>query len=74
VTGFEWFFVVLAFLIDLGSYGRAAGPSTRARPVERDVRQDRLMEGFHEGQKVWVEQPDGSARAGVFVTDAELRA
>jgi hypothetical protein len=21
VTGFEWFFVVLAFLIDLGSYG-----------------------------------------------------
>ena len=22
VTGFEWFFVVLAFLIDLGSYGQ----------------------------------------------------
>ena len=21
MTGFEWFFVVLAFLIDLGSYG-----------------------------------------------------
>jgi hypothetical protein len=21
VTGFEWFFVVLAFIIDLGSYG-----------------------------------------------------
>jgi hypothetical protein len=29
------------------------------------------MEGFHEGQKVWVEQPDGSQRPGVFVTDAE---
>ena len=30
VTGFEWFFVVLAFLIDLGSY--AQGPSSvRAR-------------------------------------------
>jgi hypothetical protein len=36
------------------------------------VRQDRLMEGFHEGQKVWVEQPDGSQRPGVFVTDAEI--
>jgi len=22
VTGFEWFFVILAFLIDLGSYGQ----------------------------------------------------
>jgi hypothetical protein len=38
----------------------------------RSVRQDRLMEGFHEGQKVWVEQPDGSQRPGVFVTDAEI--
>jgi hypothetical protein len=24
VTGFEWFFVVLAFLVDLGSYGGTA--------------------------------------------------
>ena len=32
------------------------------------------MEGFHEGQKVWVEQPDGSQRPGVFVADAESRA
>jgi anaerobic selenocysteine-containing dehydrogenase len=30
------------------------------------------MEGFHEGQKVWVEQPGGSQRPGVFVTDAEI--
>jgi len=22
VTGFEWFFVILAFLVDLGSYAR----------------------------------------------------
>jgi hypothetical protein len=29
------------------------------------------MEGFHEGQKVWVEQPDGSQRPGIFVSDAE---
>jgi hypothetical protein len=36
------------------------------------VRQDRLMEGFHEGQKICVEQPGGSQRPGVFVTDAEL--
>jgi hypothetical protein len=26
---------------------------------------------FHEGQKVWVEQPDGSRRAGVYVGEAE---
>jgi hypothetical protein len=36
------------------------------------VWQDRLTEGFHEGQKVWVEQPDGSQRPGVFVADAEI--
>jgi hypothetical protein len=29
------------------------------------------MEGFHEGQKVWVAQSDGSPRAGIFVSDAE---
>jgi hypothetical protein len=36
------------------------------------VRQDRLMEGFHEGQRVWVEQPGGSYRPAVFVTGAEI--
>jgi hypothetical protein len=30
------------------------------------------MEGFHEGQKVWVAQSDGSQRSGIFVSDAEL--
>ena len=30
VTGFEWFFVVLAFLIDLGAYGQ--GARTRQSP------------------------------------------
>ena len=29
------------------------------------------MDGFHEGQKIWVEQPDGSQRAGIFVGEAE---
>ena len=31
VTGIEWFFVVLAFLIDLGSYGHGA----RSRPAPK---------------------------------------
>ena len=38
VTGFEWFFVVLAFLIDLGSYGGgrfAAAGADGARTGER---------------------------------------
>ena len=30
------------------------------------------MDGFHEGQKVWVAHADGSQRAGIFVSDAEL--
>jgi hypothetical protein len=30
------------------------------------------MDGFHEGQKVWVAHPDGSQRAGIFVSDAEI--
>lgn len=30
------------------------------------------MNGFHEGQKVWVEQGDGSTRAAIFVGEAEL--
>jgi hypothetical protein len=29
------------------------------------------MDGFHEGQKVWVEQPGGSQRAAIFVGEAE---
>ena len=29
------------------------------------------MTGFHEGQRIWIEQPDGSQRAGVFVGDAQ---
>jgi hypothetical protein len=29
------------------------------------------MDPFHEGQKVWVEQPDGSQRAAIFVGEAE---
>jgi hypothetical protein len=29
------------------------------------------MESFHEGQRVWVEQPDGTQRAAIFVGAAE---
>ena len=29
------------------------------------------MDGLHEGQKVWVEQVDGSQRPGIFVGEAE---
>jgi hypothetical protein len=29
------------------------------------------VDAFHEGQKVWVEQPDGSQRAAIFVGEAE---
>ena len=29
------------------------------------------MEPLHEGQKVWVEQADGSQRAAIFVGEAE---
>lgn len=29
------------------------------------------MDAFHEGQNVWVEQPDGSQRAAIFVGEAE---
>jgi hypothetical protein len=31
-----------------------------------------MMDGFHEGQKIWVEQADGSQRPGIFVGEAEL--
>ena len=30
------------------------------------------MDAFHEGQKVWVSQADGSQRSGIFVSDAEI--
>jgi len=30
------------------------------------------MDGFHEGQKVWVEQTDGSQRAAIFVGEAQV--
>ena len=29
------------------------------------------MNSLHEGQKIWVEQPDGSQRPGIFVGEAE---
>jgi hypothetical protein len=29
------------------------------------------MDTFREGQPIWVEQPDGSQRAGIFVGEAE---
>ena len=29
------------------------------------------MDGFHEGQRIWVEQADGSQRAAIFVGEAE---
>jgi hypothetical protein len=37
----------------------------------RVIEQDARMDPFHEGQKVWVEQPDGSQRAAIFVGEAE---
>ena len=30
------------------------------------------MERFHEGQKIWVEQTDGTQRAAIFVGEAGL--
>ena len=30
------------------------------------------MDSFHEGQKIWVEQSDGSQRAGIYVGEAAL--
>jgi hypothetical protein len=29
------------------------------------------MNSLHEGQRIWVEQADGSQRAGIFVGEAE---
>jgi hypothetical protein len=36
------------------------------------VRQDDGMDTFHEGQRVWVEQADGSQRPAIFVGEAEM--
>jgi hypothetical protein len=30
------------------------------------------MESFHEGQRVWVEQEDGSQRPAIFVGEADI--
>ena len=35
------------------------------------VRQDGRVDSLHEGQKIWVEQDDGSQRAAIFVGEAE---
>jgi hypothetical protein len=35
------------------------------------IRDDRRVDPLHEGQKVWVEQADGSQRAGIFVGEAD---
>jgi hypothetical protein len=35
------------------------------------IREDRAVDALHEGQKVWVEQADGSQRAGIFVGEAD---
>ena len=29
------------------------------------------MDGLHEGQKIWVEQADGSQRPGIYVGEAD---
>jgi len=31
-----------------------------------------MIDPFEEGQKVWIEQPDGSQRAAIFVGEAEM--
>jgi len=31
-----------------------------------------LEDPFHEGQRIWVQMPDGSARPGIYVGGAEL--
>lgn len=35
------------------------------------IRHDDRMEPLHEGQKIWVEQADGSQREGIFVGEAQ---
>jgi hypothetical protein len=52
-----------------------AAPLRRLRAGALDAatfrRDDACMELFHEGQKIWVEQSDGSQRAAIFVGQAE---
>jgi hypothetical protein len=40
--------------------------------LDRDfvVGQDGGVDSLHEGQKIWVEQPDGSQRKAIFVGEA----
>ncbi len=40
-------------------------------PLALPIGKDRPMALFKEGEAVWVQQPDGSARPGVFVGDGE---
>ncbi len=35
------------------------------------IRDHLAMDTLREGQKIWVEQPDGTQRAGIFVGEAE---
>jgi len=35
------------------------------------VGEDARVDELREGQRIWVEQPDGSQRAGIFVGEAE---
>ena len=35
------------------------------------MREDAGVENLREGQKIWVEQADGSQRAGIFVGEAQ---
>jgi hypothetical protein len=30
------------------------------------------VDALHEGQKIWVEQPGGAQRPGIFVAEAEI--
>jgi hypothetical protein len=49
---------------------RWAGARARV-DLGSDLTEDPSMADFHEGQRVWIEQSDGSQRPGIFVGDAE---
>ena len=40
-------------------------------PALAAIDQRLAMDTLHEGQKIWVEQADGSQRPGIFVGEAE---
>ena len=40
-------------------------------PAVAAIDQRLAMDTLHEGQKIWVEQADGSQRPGIFVGEAE---